>query len=363
MSWSDFTKSNILLFKPHMYSLDNNNILLQSIKNDRYRIKSFIKKYQEFNLLNINVSQLFEDKVKRLDIKIKEYSDVFWVDKKGVLNDIDNLNVNYKIEWNTILDNISDNNDKPNSTKTTLKNTIFIKTTEINIKSILLRIKFIIWFIEYLKHKTLNTNKQLKIYLVLSNLKKEFPINKEIIGIKNVNTGYTDFRKNIIFIWRYEEFEKVLLHEIIHYFDMDSRDHHVNKIVDIHANGPHSYYEAITDVWGIYYHLIYLSLITKKSIKILLSLELSFIRNQAMILNEYMELGNWKDQPNKLIKQKTAAFSYYILKYLIFEYLLNNKYIDSNNYNELLRNALQLGFKIISPVKINSSRMTLFQLK
>jgi hypothetical protein len=199
------------------------------------------------------------------------------------------------------------------------------------------------------------------IYLILSNLTKAFPLNKQIIGVKHANTGYTDFQKNIIFVWRLEEYEKVLFHEVIHYCDLDKRDHHVEHIADI--NGPHSYYEAITDVFGIYYHIIYLSIITKIKIKTLLEIELSFIRNQAFILNDYLGLGNWKDQPDKIIKQTTPAFSYYILKYLIFEYLIDHNINQAENYNELLQKSLEQGFTVKSHNKIKSSRMSLLQLE
>ncbi len=349
MSWLDFTKSHIGLFKSVKYSLANNNILLESIKNERDRIKQFIRLYSK---INIRVNKISGDDIGLLDKKIKKYSNVSWVDKSGVINDMENLTSAYIIEW----ESIQNNSNKPKSNKT---NIIIIKTTPDKIKSILERIKFIIWFIEFLKHKT-SSNKQVQIYLILTGLKKVFPINNQIIGIKHVNTGYTDFVKNIIFIWRYEEFEKVLFHEVTHYLDMDSRHEHVEKIVDI--IGPHSYYEAITDVWGIYYHLIYLSFITKKSLKTLLELELGFIRNQAMILNEYLGLGSWVGQPDKIIKQSTPAFSYYILKYIIIEYLLANNYMQYD-YNELLQKAIELGFKVKPHIKINSSRMTLLQLE
>ncbi len=349
MVWLDFTQSHIRLFKPVKYSLDNNNILLTSMKNERNRLKQFIRSNKS---PEIRITKISGNDTLLFDKKIKKYSSVSWVDRNGLCDELPNMDLNYKIEWDTI---------EPTDEKQTKKtNQIYIKASSDKVKSILQRIKYLVWFIEYLKQKTLNSNKQVNIFLILSDLKKMFPKNKQIIGIKHVNTGYTDFVKNIIFIWRYEEFEKVLFHEVIHYLDMDSRHHHVEQIAEV--IGPHSYYEAITDVWGIYYHLIYLSFITKRSLKIMLELELGFIRNQAMILNEYMGLGNWVGQPDKLIKQSTPAFSYYILKYIIFEYLLENNYFESNNYNELLKSALATGFRTKPCIKINSSRMTLLQI-
>ncbi len=222
-------------------------------------------------------------------------------------------------------------------------------------------IKILLLMIEYLKNKSNNENKIMEIYLVLTDLIKEFP-NGEIFGIKNANTGYTDFSKNIIFIWRWEEYIKVLFHEVIHYLDMDSRDDHVHSI--IHSFGPHSYFEAITDFKGINYNLIYLSLITRKPIKLLLELELGFIQNQAMQLNKYFDLGNnWKDYVDKQIKQNTPAFSYYILKYLIYMYSLEYKILEPIDYSSLVQSVINKGFQSKPYVNIKSSRMTMLQLE
>jgi hypothetical protein len=103
-------------------------------------------------------------------------------------------------------------------------------------------------------------------------------------------------------------------------------------------------------------------LITQVKIKTLLELELSFIRNQAMTLNDHFGLGNWKGKPKKVIKQSTAAFSYYILKYLLFEFLIDHDLDETVDYGELLKKSLAFGFKIKPYTKIKSSRMTLLQL-
>lgn len=344
MSWSKFTIDHIKLLKPYFYNLDESSEILKSIKSERDRIKDFIRAHH----INLTVKSLELDDVKKLDEKVKEYASVDWVDKTSLLKDVNKLDTNYLISW-------------PNVFNQSKINKLHVKCMGHKIKPILKRLKIIIYLLEFLKIKSNNDNQTMDIYLVLSNLEKIFPENKQIIGVKNANTGYTDFQKNIIFVWRWEEYEKVLFHEVIHYLDLDKRDDHVEHIADI--KGPHSYYEAITDVFGIYYHVIYLSLISKIKIKTLLEIELSFIRNQAMILNDYLGLGNWKDQPDKIIKQTTPAFSYYILKYLIFEYFVNHNINETKDYNELLRKSLEQGFTVKPHNKIKSSRMSLLQLE
>jgi hypothetical protein len=328
MVWSNFTKENLKKFTKFKYSLDNDNILLGYIKNERNNIINFISK-----------SKLILPSITKLD----SYDDIYkyvkgrFVDTENLLKDMKTLNYIYKIKW-------GDN--------------IIIINSEDEIK-LSKKIKIIIYMIEYLKEKTQN-NKNVNIYLVLSRLEKKFPKNSKVMGVQNANSGYNDSSNDSIVIWRKEEFEKVLFHELIHNFDLDKRDEHVHDIIN--TTGPHLYFEALTDFQGIIYHLIYLSLMTQRKIINLLEYELGFIRNQAMNLNDIWELGNWYKFPKIMIEQKTAAFSYYILKYLMFEYFLNNEFNTLDNYKTILNNVLQNKFSIVEFIKIDSSRMTLLQL-
>jgi hypothetical protein len=354
MLWHEFTLNNIKLFEKVKININNNNVLLHFLKMERSRINSFIEKnknmYIELKLLKKN-NNIYN--------KIKLYSDVDWVDITNVLDDLSNLPNIYKFTWKTPHDNINNIDN--------IDNIMYIQTTDEQINKIVKRIKILIFINEYIKYKTNNTNKISTIFLVLTNLKRFFPNKNELIRVNHVNGGYSNSYKKIIFVWRYEEFEKVLLHEIIHYFNMDNRDIIINTKLKI--NGPHSYYEAITDFWAIIYHLIYLSLIKKVAIKNLLELELTFIKNQAMILNDYFKLGNWDNIENISIEQSTPAFSYYILKYLLFEYFLINdlnKYINDLNkikkYDKIIKEIIKIGFIKQTYINIKSSRMSLLQL-
>ncbi len=218
--------------------------------------------------------------------------------------------------------------------------------------------KILIYMLEYLKQKT--RGKTINMFIFLSPLIKEFPLRNQVMDVEHANTGYTDFRKNIIYIWRYEEFEKVIFHEIVHYFEIDMSDQHVDKIINISNKDTHSYWEAWTDFLGIFYHIIYVSLVSEIKIKQLLEYELTFIRNQAMILIDHYKIDDIK---NDLIKQETPAFSYYILKYLLFEHFLTHDIPETINYNKLLTKInYNINTDNYTSIKIKSSRMTLFQL-
>ena len=105
-------------------------------------------------------------------------------------------------------------------------------------------------------------------------------------------------------------------------------------------------------------------MLTKIKIKTILELELAFIANQAQVLNNYYKLGDWNHM-NRIrvnIKQKTPAFSYYIVKHLLFEYNLDNDNNNDNDINRILNLVLNKGFKSTDFKYLESLRMTLFTL-
>ncbi len=370
MVWSEFTKKHLSIFKKLRYSLESDNKFLFNIRKEREQFKNFVKRNPNLEITILPIMSQSMDNIKN---KMTQMAQVDWVDTKNVETEISQMPNGYQITWKTINDSVSpkligSNCDIPKTCVScnmkkqvcTNINTITILVNNNMFKRLEKRIRTLIYLIEYLKHKTINYSKPVDIYIVLTSLEKTLPVNSTI-SISNVNTGYTNFDKNIIFVWRLEEFEKVTIHEVIHYYDMDNRHQHVDYIIDI--EGPHSYYEAITDFWGIFYHTIYLSVITNISIKTLLEIELAFIKNQAMAINNVFNLGTWKDSESISIKQNTPAFSYYILKYLIYEYLLHNNFSEIYDSQKLLDNALSNGFKQTPYVTIKSTRMSLFQLK
>ena len=310
----------------------NKNIKFDFIKEEKIKIKNKLKK--------INYKILLYEIPKN---KIEKLINTDWVYQE-VINNLESLDTNYKITWYY---------------KTT--HNIYLKCRKEKYIGFSKRINILLNIINYLYDlKKYKEDKPINIYLLLTPLKKNFDIDIEI-GPKNINSGYTDFKKYEIFIWREEEFEKVIFHELIHYLDLDNRD-----IIFDDDGLPHqindfkSYYEAITDFWGIFYHLIYVSLITNRSINSLLQIEFKFIENQANLMNDFFNLDNWNYK--KQINQKSPAFTYFIVKYLIFDKIL--KYNDItllNNPYKLIKNILSKKFKTNKFIKL-PPRMTLIQL-
>ena len=102
--------------------------------------------------------------------------------------------------------------------------------------------------------------------------------------------------------------------------------------------------------------MIYLNNITNKSLKKIVWLELNWIYSQAFTINLILQ--------NKEIYQKSPAYSYYILKYFIFEYAFTNNPLEIEIHeliNKLVTKKIDVSCK--KYIKSSSSRMSLIQLK
>jgi hypothetical protein len=245
-----------------------------------------------------------------------------------------------------------------------------LQTVNNKYKKLILRI---IMFIELIKDK-FNINKDLIINIYLTEFKKElndclFKDKNIILSAKNVNSGFTDGRS--ITIYRNEENLKVLIHELIHYYNIDiiNRDIICNKckkqfnidkktkiilnegFVETWANILNLLYIIFENYFNSSYNLLYRTIIEKKNILnkfiIFLKEEIKFCINiTAKILLNYKfnSFDDFLTNKNNGLKQKTSVFSYYIAKTLFIyniEKFLNfyfdktkNKGIFLNNYKK-----------------------------
>jgi len=333
IKFDEFTKSNLKFF----FDKRDKNITFNFICEEKNRsIKNFNKDIKY--------------KIDEEEIPLKKIKELFnskWVYSEAI-NRISMLDANYKITWNY---------------KGT--NTIYFKGTKSKFLNMKERLPIVLNMINYIYYKGINNQsnktKQITLYLILTDLKKNLD-KDEIIGPKNINSGYTNIETNEILIWREEEFEKVIFHELIHFMELDTREIRFNdEKSKINISQDKSYFEAFTDFWGILYHTIYLSVILKKSPNSLLQIEYEFIKNQANLMNKFFNLGDWTI--NKKVNQKSPAFSYFILKYLIFKKVIYSNDIRLlNKPNELLTEILSEHFKEESFINL-PPRMSLLQLK
>jgi hypothetical protein len=195
----------------------------------------------------------------------------------------------------------------------------------------------IIWLHICNKYTTKKCSNVLKIYLNLTHFKKELPKNRsEIIGYEHINTGmtYRCVADNEIFIYRKEEWFKVLIHETFHSYglDIDTYDNNIvkSKISKLFPiDSTFNIAETYTEVWARILNCCFCSFLSSKNkddFKLFLNFSLHIERIFSIIqMNkilyfmglQYKDL--WANNPiskglrNTLYKEQSNAFCYFIL--------------------------------------------------
>jgi hypothetical protein len=162
------------------------------------------------------------------------------------------------------------------------------------------------------------------------------------LGIDNINSGCTfksHFNRGPIIIWRREECEKVLVHELCHFFDMDFcnldtlQGNRLLKQFDIPNNDYLHIFESITELWALIFNTIFnLKLENIKGIdKIILRLKLESIFSYIQIC-KILFLYGYKSYEydffnytinSKRFQQGTSVFAYFFLKLVLLVNLDN----------------------------------------
>lgn len=267
-----------------------------------------------------------------------------------------------------------------------------------------------------------NKNGSLKIYLYLTKLNKKLPNNKtDIIGSENANTAVTYACANPgeIYIYRYEEWYKVLMHEIMHSLCLDFATVQSKEITKLKDNIKGIFKiktkldiaESYTEFWANIINISFISYyslkgkINRKSFLDYFTSHLNIERVFSIFqMNKILRFLDIEDYDNlykddkvsknlrRLYKEDTNVFSYYILKMILLyntnEFLKwnwnNNINIikfnknNSSNYNKLFhffekkyKNPKMLEditeMKIVlkktnTPFLRNTLRMTTFEL-
>ena len=204
-------------------------------------------------------------------------------------------------------------------------------------------------------YKISNKTKNFIIHLILSPAKKIIETNK-ILTSKNTNSGFTYSNGNEIFIFREEEFSKVLIHELIHHDQLIHNDNFklVNKkrlmnYFEITKDTILILNEAIIEFWATLVHLAFVSCQYKINYLDLYKKELSY-----SLFKSYQILRLKETYKNKQWCDKCNIYSYIIFKTIllfnindflkIYTYPYNDTDIttflinNSNFLNELLKN-------------------------
>jgi hypothetical protein len=151
-------------------------------------------------------------------VKIKNNSPLFLEGKKNIKDNLFISSERKKLfldSYNNLWETKSDN--------TTIY--LFLDNAKINQWKDLLKLLY--WRVNFMR-EIANNKKPLVIWIYPSDYKKQLPKNK-VITPDDINSGSTTtyIGKNengIIYIWRKEEILKVLIHELIHSFNIDKND-------------------------------------------------------------------------------------------------------------------------------------------
>ncbi len=184
--------------------------------------------------------------------------------------------------------------------------------------------------------------KSLKIILINCDFKKYIP-DDEIFKSFNVNSGltycYSDEYAEIT-IYRQEEMAKVLTHEMIHFYSIDSKyvygEERLNKFFcmngkDVNVN------EAFTETLACLINIVLYTILQNKSELLFqqtllhnLQLEQLYSRAQA---HKVLKIAKFTKECNNMNNETTHAISYYVIKSI----LINNAedflyYLRQNNF-------------------------------
>lgn len=173
----------------------------------------------------------------------------------------------------------------------------------------------------------------IRITFALSTRRKILPDKNEPLTTKNVNSACC-LPSKYIRIWRYEEHEKILFHELIHFFHVDTS---------------HIDYDAIAKKFCCKFGLLSKPLIYEGVCE-LLALVLHYSFFDLMNINNKLEdemihgIIQWlkieKNYDDGIIKQKSNALSYYYIKLVLLSNI--NLFMSLINDNLTIKSTFNL---------------------
>jgi hypothetical protein len=206
-----------------------------------------------------------------------------------------------------------------------------------------------------------NKDKKVKIRIILSRQKKSLFSNYNILGPINVNSGST-LPGEYVNIWRFEEFEKVMIHEIQHFYgcdfhSSDSNYYLIKNVIDEYFDikGDDKVNESYNEVSAHIIAMIYFSQVYKLKLEDVYNSELYFLLFQTAKIIDFFGGVNYdsifKFSSNHIqFNQRTSVLSYYLIKTLfMFNIKYTTKFIQKINMQcnekksmELLSQFIQL---------------------
>ncbi len=266
-------------------------------------------------------NQIKKIKPIKIDINKKEYnsgslSESHFVDEKS-RKALKKLKYSYVSEFNVLQSKIELNLLGPNSTNAQRKKSVN-------------RIYKLLYFI--ISHSKMNL-KTLKITLFFNNSDKKLTKKYEILSPKHINTAvtYACATNGEIFLYRNEEWFKVLAHELMHSLCLDFSGLNIKDLKDsfkklFKLNSTYEISESYAEFWATVINVLFLSYdITssyksfKENVAMMLDIEKIFSLYQVTKILKYMKIDSYENLIDRshLYEEKTNVFAYYIVKTIL----------------------------------------------
>lgn len=163
-----------------------------------------------------------------------------------------------------------------------------------------------------------NEKKVFKVILLLSPAKKLINTHK-ILTAENANSGFTFPSRNEIYIFREEEYPKVLLHELIHHIELvdnqnykESNKMALRRHFNITDDTILILNETIVEMWALILHLLFISREYNLDFK-----ELFDIESKYSLFKTYQILKLRETYKNKKWCDRCNIYSYIVFKTII----------------------------------------------
>ena len=197
--------------------------------------------------------------------------------------------------------------------------------------------------IDFLHSKSSIHQNKLNILIALNNVKKEFP-KTDKLEKEHVNNGVTTFYPNgnrSIYIYRIQDVYKVLIHEMIHYFDYDFNragpllvKFKPFNIIETTSSGQINYNESYVETLAVYLYAMF----TDQSIQ--------YYKNRGIRVAKAL-INHVKAYPT--VYQNTNAYSYYIVRAALMIHI--DKVLKIKNKQDLV-NVIEISMKsLVNEIK------------
>jgi len=199
-------------------------------------------------------------------------------------------------------------------------------------------------------------NKNFTIHLLLSPARKVLD-KKRTLEPRHANSGFTYVNRNDIFIFRKEEFPKVIIHELIHHdtnihsdFIKPENKQRLLSHFNINPQTEFILNEAIVELWATIIHLSFVSKDYGISFAKLLKAETLYSLYKARQIFELQ-----KKKPNQQWFDRCNIFAYIIIKTIFFFYFDDFNKIYSFPYDDTKITNFILTHSQIPEIKSNPS--------